>query len=314
MLLNIPLYPPLIGGINEMVMIIKQCAICKDNINNYTLLYNQNFDEDEITKKTFSARRTTEHFHYTILRCNQCGLILSSPIFEKERLFNLYLESEQNYDYELENIASSYAFYLNDIKRYLPSTETVLEIGCGSGFFLEKAQEFGFKNIFGVEPSRHAVEKSKIKSSIKNCFFDSNDYPQGYFDLICSFQTLDHMDAPLNVLTGCLQILKPGGIIYFITHNTDSLQARVLNDKSPIIDVEHTYLFNKKTLSKIFQLAGLSVLKVFDVKNTYTLGYWVRMTPLPLKNLIIGSLIKTGLSNINISINAGNIGIMAKRY
>ncbi len=69
----------------------------------------------------------------------------------------------------------------------------------------------------------------------------------------------------------------------------DSLQAKILRDRSPIIDVEHIYLFNKITLSRLFTEANFAVLNVGDIKNSYPINYWLRLA---LKNGRSGNILK----------------------
>jgi hypothetical protein len=98
-----------------------------------------------------------------------------------------------------------------------------------------------------------------------------------------------------------------------IMHNTLALQARIFGEKSPIIDVEHIYLFNKENLPELCKKAGFAVESVFDVKNGYPFSYWLRMSPLPLKGMWKGVIGALGLTNKILAINAGNMGIILKK-
>ncbi len=108
-------------------------------------------------------------------------------------------------------------------------------------------------------------------------------------------------------------MLKPAGHAYFITHNVDSFQAKLFGEKSPIIDVEHIYLFNKRTLPMLGEKAGFKTIKVFDIKNSYPLRYWLRMAPIPFKKVLTRIVTIIGLSNTVISMKPGNIGILLQK-
>ena len=144
-------------------------------------------------------------------------------------------------------------------------------------------------------------------------FFTGKVYPDGTFDLICAFQTLDHISDPLDLLRTCHAKLKPGGLIYIIVHDADGLQAKLFGEKSPIIDVEHIYLFNPRTLALAVEKSGFTPLKSFPIRNSYPLQYWATHAPLPFKKPINAVFRATGLGKVRIPLSAGNMGIIARK-
>jgi hypothetical protein len=294
-------------------MVEISCILCGNN-RSVVEKFPQTFSENQLTPAVFSARRITEHWHYRIVKCTTCSMVFSSPILPENKLLELYTESAVTYEKEIEYITESYAQHLKPFLSKIQKFDTAIEIGCGNGFFLEWLKGIGFKSVIGFEPSKGAVEKAKdwLKPHINQCFFeqDKSLLPESV-DLICSFQTLDHIVEPFQMLEKCRNMLCKGGLAYFITHNEHALQASILGSKSPIYDIEHIYLFNKITLWKIFEKAGFEVVSIGSVKNTYSLDYWINMTPLIGKRFLkyIVNLLK--INKINISIKAGNIWIVA---
>lgn len=295
-------------------MIQKKCLICgKDE--KLKVLYNANFNLQTINKKIFSARRLPDLIHYQINKCLKCGLIFSSPILEKNKIISLYKDSDLNYNELLPYINQTYSYYF---KKFLPKINknfNLLDIGCGNGFFLEEAKKLGIKNVYGVEPGKKSTEKARpdIKKNIKISVFKNGSFPKSYFNVITCFQTLDHLTDPADCIRSTYNLLKKDGIAYFILHNTDGLSVKLFGEKSAIFDIEHIYLFNKITLKKIFSKQGFKKIKVFDIKNKYPLGYWIKMIPIPifLKKFLLNILHQSKLENIPIAIKAGNIGIIA---
>src|ERR1035438_9115266 len=128
--------------------IITECLLC--NTNDYTKVkYKQNFSPEDLTGDIFSARRTTEHYHYQFLECTKCTSVFSSPILPYEQIANLYKASKQNYDNEVSYIAESYIHYISENDSIFNSKERALDIGCGNGFFLRELQKKGFKEVYG---------------------------------------------------------------------------------------------------------------------------------------------------------------------
>ena len=54
-----------------------------------------------------------------------------------------------------------------------------------------------------------------------------------------------------------------------------------MGERSPIIDVEHTYLYSPATMSAIFRRNSFDVLEVGRVWNDYSLRYLARLAPIP---------------------------------
>lgn len=292
------------------------CAICGENTP-FEVLYPANFQREHIGKDLFSARRSPDRCHYRMVRCRKCGLIFSNPILEENIIHQLYKESHLTYGQEIANLKKTYGNYLENIINFMPRRNNLLEIGCGNGFFLEEALNIGFKNVWGVEPSVDAVSKAsrKIRPFIKINNFQPELFKNKYFDIICFFQTLDHIINPNIFLKDCFKILKKQGIIFCIVHNSGSVLAKILGEKTPILDIEHPYLYNKITLKKIFEKNNFEVVKVMDIANEYSLGYWTKILPFGIffKNGVEKMIALFHLEKIKLKIKAGNIGVVARK-
>ncbi len=307
-------------GINykNKVTIPTKCAIC-GTYDNVTEIYPANFAGEDLDEKAFSARRFYgDKIHFRMVICNTCSLLRSDPIAPPEIYAELYNRSSFTYENHIDNLIKTYGYYLKKIAPFVPEKGSLLEIGCGNGFFLEEALRQGYKSVAGVEPSEDAISKatSSIKSVIKKGMFGKEMFPPNSFDVICIFQTLDHFLDPSRVLGDALILLKPGGVLLAINHNLKSFSARILGEKSPIIDIEHTYLYDQNTMRKLFEKNNYEVLKIFYPKSRHSLGYLFSL--IPLKPIFIKSTIHLFLDLIHISkiplfIQIGNIGIVARK-
>lgn len=295
--------------------VTKHCLFCGEN-EKPRQLYGRTFADGDLTPEVFSARRATEHFHYAIERCENCGLVFSREILPDDILGHLYAQSKVTFAEYTDVIRRDYWRCLEPFMEGR-TKGSALEIGCSNGFFLEELLARGFKQVYGCEPSVEAKEMAhaSVRNNIASTFFKGGMYEKGSFDLVCSFQTLDHLNDPLAVVREVHKILKPTGLAYFITHNVDALQARLLGEKSPIIDVEHIYLFNRQTLRLLLERAGFQVLTVSSVINSYPLDYWLRMFPLPAwtKSVLRKTTVALGLGTMPLPLRAGNVFIVAQR-
>jgi SAM-dependent methyltransferase len=293
-----------------------RCAICGSPGNAETV-YPANLGPDAFTPTVFSARRAPDRIHYRIVRCLQCGLLRSDPVASVDVVSDLYSRSEFHYADESTNLADTYGRYLGELDRCGLGKEALLEIGCGNGFFLEEARRQGYAVVRGVEPSADAVAqappglgKAIVVDVMRPGLFDEQS-----FDTVCLFQVLDHLPDPAGVLNECLRLLRPGGLVLCLNHDVEAMSARLLGEHSPIVDVEHTYLFSKSSISRLLETLGFRVLACGPVRNTYSLRYLSHLLPLPrrAKTPLLTALDVTRLGRVRLSVRLGNLYAIAQR-
>ncbi len=293
-----------------------RCAICATEGNSLEL-YPANFELDALNPVIFSARRLPDGIHYRIVRCSTCGLVRSDPVAPSDLISALYKESSFDYSEEVENIRRTYGGYLAKLDLFGGEKGSILEVGCGNGFFLEQALRQGYKEAHGVEPSESAVAGAdpKMAPNIVCDIMHKGIFPERSMDAICLFQVLDHIPGPTEMLKECFQVLKPGGLILCLNHNVDSISARLLKARSPIIDIEHTYLYGPATIKRLFEHCGFQTLKLGPVFNRYSIHYLARLVPAPrgVKKILLKTLLGTRLGRISLSVPLGNLFLIARR-
>ncbi|OGK56695.1 hypothetical protein A3J15_03925 [Candidatus Roizmanbacteria bacterium RIFCSPLOWO2_02_FULL_38_10] len=298
-----------------MKMIEQVCAICHKN--DFDILYGANFDDSDINNSVFSARRLPDRIHYRIVKCRICQLTYSNPILDIKTLEKLYKRSDVTYDTHTVNLKRTYGYYLKLLEKYGVKKGNLLEIGCGNGFFLEEALSQGYKNVYGVEPGTASVKKARsdVRSNIKVDLFRPKLYPADFFDVCCCFQTLDHVTNPNELISECFRILKKKGLVLFYNHDVGFWLNRILGERSPIIDIEHTYLYDKKTFKTIFTRHAFEVKAVGHAFNYHNLNHWLKMTPLPtsMKKMLSLLLERFRFGRITIKLSAGNQYLIAQK-
>lgn len=292
------------------------CALCGKN-QQKKLLYKATFTQKNVTSEVFSARRAPDRIHYQLNICTNCGLIFSSPIFPDAKISKLYEKSFLSYPDQVDYITKTYINLLESIRSKLPKDPSILDIGCGNGFFLDALKKRGFKKLYGVEPSKKMVDSIPLdlRKNVKQSLFRKNLFPEKTFDLICCFHTLDHVVNPNEFVSETYTLLKKNGVAIFVLHDTSALSVRLFGEKSPIFDIEHIYLFNKKIIATLFRQNGFSNIAAYDLKNTYPLSYWIQMAGIPqfLKKQAVKLLFFTKLGNIPLSLKGGNMYVVAQK-
>jgi hypothetical protein len=102
-------------------------------------------------------------------------------------------------------------------------------------------------------------------------------------------------------------------LVLALNHNVDALPNRILGSRSPIIDVEHTYLYSPATMRAIFRSNGFDVLEIGRVWNDYSLSYLARLAPIPRrpKELLLKAM-SSRIGRVTVRAALGNLYLIAR--
>jgi SAM-dependent methyltransferase len=296
-----------------------RCAICGCE-GNASERWPATFDPGSFSARVFSARRLPDRVHYRMVSCDVCGLVRSDPVASDDLIAELYASSGFNYGHELESLLETYGRALGWLEACAPQLGSLLEIGCGNGFLLQLAQRRGWEFVRGVEPSADAVAKAppELDGAIVQDVMRRGLFPAESFDAVCLFQVLDHLPDPVDVLEECCSALRPGGCVLAFNHNVSAWSARLLGERSPIVDIEHTYLYSPATMRSTFAKAGFIDASVHSARNTYSLAYLLQLLPFPfgadrLKSHLLTGLRSRPLGRTRVTVPLGNICLIARK-
>lgn len=89
----------------------------------------------------------------------------------------------------------------------------VLEIGCGTGAFLQSLASEPKLELLGSEIYLRGLKSATARNSgLEFIQLDASDIPfVAEFDVIGAFDVIEHIDDDMSVLRGVRQALKPGG-------------------------------------------------------------------------------------------------------
>ncbi len=197
------------------------------------------------------------YMHAHMVKCIQCNLVFSSRIPNNDELLQHYANYPRNA--VLSAITRlRYIELLNSFEKYR-NTNKLLDIGCGNGDFLIIAKEKGW-DIYGSEYDLQAVEIATKKGiqmhhgSITQATFANNS-----FDIITSFEVLEHLNTPVQEIEKINQLLRPNGIAYITTPNYNAMSRLILGKKWTTVEYpEHLTLFTPFTLNKLLDDANFN--------------------------------------------------------
>lgn len=297
----------------ELTLEDRSCPICR--LNQSRPKYESNVTAAKLDGFAFASRKLPEYMHHRLVECLACKLLYASPAPAAASLGELYHTADYDSQVESRYAAATYAAALPTIMARLPDLDGALDVGTGSGEFLESLLDAGFTDVQGVEPSKKPVEmaRPRVKNLIALDIFRPESYPAKSLSLITCFQTLEHLADPAGFCSNAYSLLKPGGAAYVVVHNRKALSARILGARSPIFDLEHLQLFCPDSLRRMFQKAGFREVVVERVWNAYPIRYWLKLCPFPnlIKRLLTTVAEFSGLGRLVVKIPAGNIAVAA---
>lgn len=223
-----------------------------------------------------------EDFH--ICECLNCGLQYTMPRPTKDKIGNYY-KSEEYYSHQENKKGFIPKLYeavkkVNLRKKYRLATKDLaegklLDIGCGVGDFLQRAEEKGWE-CMGVEPSEEAkvIARKRIKANIINSE-ELEQIPDNTFDLITMWHVLEHIDDLKWQVEQLQRLIKPNGRIVIAVPNYKSHDGQFYKEHWAAYDVpRHLNHFNKQTITKIFKSKGLQLKKTDKlIWDAYYISY-----------------------------------------
>jgi SAM-dependent methyltransferase len=289
----------------------RDCPVCGAAPDQATLFLEASYDPDRLTGASFASRKVPEFMSYRLLRCGCCATVYASAAPPAEALAASYSVADYDSSEAAELAADTYAAALAPVIAYLPRRGRALEIGTGTGALLERLLAAGFNDVVGIEPSGAAIAAAapSVRGLIREGVFDEADFADGSFDLICCFQTLEHVSDPRALVHSCARLLRPGGALALVTHDYAGVLNRLLGRRSPIIDIEHLQLFCRASLERLLHDGGVPAREIRSLVNRYPMHYWLRLTPLPggVKRTLVRLLNLVRLDRFPFGINVGNL-------
>jgi len=139
-----------------------------------------------------------------------------SEKFWDKSAYNFFIEGEKE--------KQSYINIIDRIKKYLKTSDIVLDLGCGPGLISNEIADY-VKFIYAIDISSKMIEIAKINADFRNIqnidyaystIFDDK-YKNGSFDIILAFNILHLLDDNQKTMQHINDLLKPGGLIISVT-------------------------------------------------------------------------------------------------
>ena len=208
-----------------------------------------------------------------------------------------------------------YYIFQQHINRYhfasnLTKNKVVLDVACGTGYGSDYLIKKGAKKVVGLDISEEAINYAKNNYNNSNLTFivgDSTKLPfkNGHFDIIVSFETIEHIKKYKKFLDECKRVLNEEGV--FVCSTPNKRFTSFFNEVSPYHVIEFYPEDFQNLINEYFpctKLYGQNNVNIIKRKCIINLEKLISIIPQGIKNTLKRSnLNKTYSENTNFSIN-----------
>ncbi len=148
----------------------------------------------------------------------------------------------------------------------------VLDVGCGYGFLGQRLRGMGCEYV-GVEVSRgeSAFARERLKLDVRTGMLSEVGLAPASFDLVCSFEVIEHLLNPRGFLREMVSMCKVGGTVLVCTDNFDAPIVRRMGAEFPKW-IPHTHVshFDATSLRRLMDECGLRIEREASYTNWET--------------------------------------------
>lgn len=205
---------------------------------------------------------------YEYFRCGACDCVFQWPLPDPSAISEFYPDryfwspGEKSWLGMLESAYRDFVLrdHVSFFRRCVPHTGKVLEIGCGTGAFLNRLQGYRY-SVGGVERSRHAADLARQFYGLDIfCGTLEQFQPVERYDAVCAFHVLEHIPSPGGFLGRVRDLLGEKGIFVVQVPNWESWQARFFRKRWYGLDPpRHVVNYGARNLKATLRRYGFAV-------------------------------------------------------
>lgn len=249
------------------------CPLCLSNRVELisTVLANELIDHWQSRLGIDISAELAEFDQIGLYKCENCDLrFFPSELAGSDRIYAqlerfdwYYMAQKWEYDVAIQDVRHG---------------DRVLEIGSGYGEFLERLTSAKGVDAYGLELSPSAAgEAQRLGRPVRHDSYERIAEEQASeFDVVCSFQVLEHLRDPRGFMSACSKLLKPGGHLLIGVPNSDGFirLADGLLNKPP----HHVTLWSKQVFESLPRHFPLELEKLlYEPLAPYHLDWYTKV-------------------------------------
>lgn len=183
---------------------------------------------------------------FTVWRCRHCSTLNALEKVDYAKIYKNYPIQRQSYDLFSKWIFSKRLKIL--IRLGLKPHHTILDYGCGSGYFVRYLREKNY-HCNGFDPYNASHCDTSV---LKN-----------HYDLVTCQDVLEHVDEPKELLRQLAEFVAPNGCLIVGTPYADHVNIHdTLDQIGALHQPFHRFLISKQAVGNFFKLEGWKLEKI----------------------------------------------------
>lgn len=240
---------------------ISNCPVCQ----HHSLSHYLSVKDYTVSQETFE-----------IVNCKQCNFKFTNPRpalnvigdYYKADSYISHTNTSKGLIAKLYHSVRKYTLKgkLELVNRLSPKKGKLLDVGCGTGMFLNICRENGW-NVAGIEPDSGArsiaesINQTKIQEEVLSSFANEQ------FDVISMWHVLEHVHLLNETVEWLFNRLKDDGSLIIAVPNYESEDAKIYGEHWAAYDVpRHLYHFSQSTIKLLFEKKGFQLVETLPMK------------------------------------------------
>ncbi|MDQ7822787.1 MAG: class I SAM-dependent methyltransferase [Candidatus Eremiobacteraeota bacterium] len=221
---------------------------------------------------SISQREEFEKSGFMYVTCNDCATLFVNPRPPQKMLSRFYTESPST-SYWINEFFKPVAEARREkifkpraahIGKYIEKgrAKIIGDIGAGFGIFLEELRKIiPDLTCVAIEPSQEMAQICRDKGLIaQESSIEALDGFVNHFDILCSFELLEHLFDIRQFMEKARNLLCKGGLLYLTTLNAMGFDILTLREKSKSVSPPHHLNFlNPRSITLLAEKTGFTV-------------------------------------------------------
>ena len=209
-----------------------------------------------------------------VWKCIDCEIVFLDMDIDEHQLLDYYKDGHFRDSYlpDIKDAESKKAekFYslkqplqesrLNSLRDLFKEDMEVLDVGCATAGFLDLLKDL-VGRVKGIELYRPHVEYARGNLGLDVEMKNINDIAEEKFDVICTFQVMEHVAKPVDFLSQIYKRLKDNGLLIIEVPNIDDPLIS-LYDVTPYKDFyfmkPHLFYYSETSIASLLKKIGFN--------------------------------------------------------
>lgn len=270
----------------------------------------------EVSMEEYACTSRHHGQFFQVVECVKCRLRFLFPVPEAQEVEDAYTRVKDDEYLSIETPRRiAFTKLLQRLEKFVRPPGKLLDAGCYTGLFPALAQEKGWE-AYGVEPSAWAarIAGERLPGKIFQGYLSNMLFPEEVFDIITSWDVIEHVTDPRKEIQRMAALLKPGGWLFLSTMHSEAFFVKLMGARWPWYMPMHLFYFTPTTLEPFVKEAGLKIVVVDPYPHYTTVQYTLwKLEPMlgPVAKALGKIAKRAGLAEKIIKIDMGDFFMLA---